>query len=76
MKKRYVLPVLIGVLILLVSIPAYRLLSLFLIENNPNAPLPSHYANDASGLSLTRADTIITSEKPNRNKGFPVLILR
>jgi len=60
MKKQPILPVLIGVLLVLVSIPAIYLLKTNLSKNNGNTPPPSHFANDASGLSLTRVDTIIT----------------
>lgn len=57
-KKRVALLLILG-LILFLSFPAYHLLKTYLTEDDISLVTPKGYTNDASGLNLTKVDTII-----------------
>lgn len=59
MKKKHILYVLALVVIVFISIPVYHIVKTYLKEDNVNIQTPRGYTNDASGLNLTKIDSII-----------------
>lgn len=63
MKKKYVFYLLILGLLFFISIPVFHLVKTYLNEDNVKVQTPKGYTNDASGLSLTKVDSIIDVPK-------------
>lgn len=59
MKRKHIIYLLIFGLIVFISIPAFHLLKTYLNEDNVRPVTPKGFTNDASGLSLTKIDSII-----------------
>lgn len=59
MKKKHIFYLLILGLIIFISIPTFHLVKTYLNEDNVQDQTPKGYINDASGLSLTKVDSII-----------------
>lgn len=59
MKRKHISYLLTLGLIVFISIPTYHLVKTYLSEDNVKAEIPKGYTNDASGLSLTKVDSII-----------------
>jgi FAD/FMN-containing dehydrogenase len=59
MKKKRIIYFLIFGLIVFISIPAFHLIKTYLNEDDLKTITPAGFTNDASGLSLTKVDTII-----------------
>lgn len=59
MKRKHIYYILALGLIVFISIPAFHLVKTYLNENNFKVRTPKGYTNDASGLSLTKVDSII-----------------
>jgi len=59
MKRKHIYYILALGLIVFISIPAFHLVKTYLNENNFKVRAPKGYTNDASGLSLTKVDSII-----------------
>lgn len=59
MKKKDVFYLLILGLIIFISIPTFHLVKTYLNEDKVKDQTPKGYINDASGLSLTKVDSII-----------------
>ena len=59
MKRKHIIYLLIFGLIVFISIPAFHLIKTYLNEDNVKPITPKGYTNDASGLSLTKVDSII-----------------
>lgn len=59
MKRKHIFYLLIIGLIVFISIPAFHLVSTYLNEDDSKPLTPNGYTNDASGLSLTKVDSII-----------------
>jgi hypothetical protein len=59
MKRKHMIYLLIFGLIVFISIPAFHLIKTYLNEDNVKPITPKGYTNDASGLSLTKVDSII-----------------
>ena len=59
MKRRHIFYLLTLGLIVFISIPTFHLVKTYLNEDNLKAQIPKGYINDASGLSLTKVDSII-----------------
>ena len=59
MKRKHIFYLLTLGLIVFISIPTFHLVKTYLNEDNVKARIPKGYTNDASGLSLTKVDSII-----------------
>lgn len=59
MKRKYIFYLLILGLIVFISIPTFHLFKTYLNQDYVKIPIPKGYTNDASGLSLTKVDSII-----------------
>ena len=59
MKRKHIFYLLTLGLIVFISIPTFHLVKTYLNEDNVKAQIPKGYTNDASGLSLTKVDSII-----------------
>ena len=59
MKRKHIIYLLIFGLIVFISIPAFHLIKTYLNEDNVKPITPKGFTNDASGLSLTKIDSII-----------------
>ena len=59
MKRKYIFYFLTLGLVVFISIPAFHFLKTYLSETNNKVETPKGYTNDASGLSLTKVDSII-----------------
>jgi len=59
MKRKHIFYLVILVLFVLVSIPVFHLVKTYLNENDVKIEIPKGYTNDASGLNLTKVDSII-----------------
>lgn len=59
MKMKHIFYLLTLGLIVFLSIPTFHLIKTYLSENNLKSEIPRGYTNDASGLSLTKIDSII-----------------
>jgi FAD/FMN-containing dehydrogenase len=59
MKRKYIFYLLILGLVVFISIPTFHLFKTYLSEINKKVEIPKGYTNDASGLSLTKVDSII-----------------
>lgn len=59
MKKKHIIYLLIFGIIIFISIPAFHLIKTYLNEDNVKPTTPRGFTNDASGLSLTKIDSII-----------------
>ncbi|TGD58480.1 FAD-binding oxidoreductase [Flavobacterium humi] len=59
MKKKYFLYIVIAGILLFFSIPAFHLLKTYWNEDEIRTVVPKGYTNDASGLNLTKVDSII-----------------
>jgi FAD/FMN-containing dehydrogenase len=60
-KRKYVFRIAIAGVLLLLAIPAIFILSTYLHENKIAHGIPKGYTDDASGLDLTKVDTIISA---------------
>ena len=63
MKRRHIIYLLIFGLAIFISIPAFHLIKTYLNEDNVKPITPKGFTNDASGLSLTKVDSIIDVPK-------------
>ena len=59
MKKKNILYLLILGIIIFISIPVFHLVKTYLTEDDRKTEIPKGFTNDASGLSLTKVDSII-----------------
>ncbi len=59
MSIKHIFYFLIFGIIILISIPAFHLIKTYFNEDNVKPNTPKGYTNDASGLSLTKVDSII-----------------
>lgn len=59
MKRKHILYLLALALIVFISIPTYHIIKTYLNEDNVEDLIAKGYINDASGLNLTKVDSII-----------------
>ena len=59
MKRKHLFYLVALGIIIFISIPVYHLVTTYLNEDNIKVETPKGYTNDASGLSLTKVDSII-----------------
>lgn len=59
MKRKHLIYLLIFGIIIFISIPAFHLIKTYINEDNVKPNTPKGFTNDASGLSLTKVDSII-----------------
>lgn len=59
MKRKHIFYLLLFGLIVFIAIPTFHLFKTYLNEDNIKVLTPKGYTNDASGLSLTKIDSII-----------------
>lgn len=59
MKKKHIFYLLTFGLLVFIAIPTFHLIKTYLNEDNVEIEIPKGYTNDASGLSMTKIDSII-----------------
>lgn len=59
MKKKHIFYLLTFGLLVFIAIPTFHLTKTYLNEDNVEIEIPKGYTNDASGLSMTKIDSII-----------------
>ena len=59
MKKKHIFYLLTFGLLVFIAIPTFHLTKTYLNEDNVEIQIPKGYTNDASGLSITKIDSII-----------------
>jgi FAD/FMN-containing dehydrogenase len=59
MKRKHIFYLLVLGFVVFITIPAFQLLKTYLNEDKVKPQTPSGYTNDASGLNLTKVDSII-----------------
>jgi FAD/FMN-containing dehydrogenase len=59
MKKKYIFYILTLGIIVFISIPLFHIIKTYLNEDKIKPETPKGYTNDASGLSLTKVDSVI-----------------
>jgi FAD/FMN-containing dehydrogenase len=59
MKKKHIIYLFILGILIFISIPIFHVFKTYLKEDKINQEIPKGYTNDASGLNLTKVDTII-----------------
>ena len=63
MKKKHIFYFLVLGLIVFISVPVFHLVNTYIKEDNVSHQIPNGYINDASGLSITKIDSIIDVPK-------------
>lgn len=63
MKRKHIFYLLTFGIIVFISIPVFHLVKTYLNEDEVKLQIPKGYTNDASGLSLTKVDSIIDVPK-------------